>query len=94
MKSELRKRFTDLCQDDTPMVRRAVATKLGELAQVVDLEHLKSDLIPLFVHLAQDEQVCGIYELICRTHLIRCTLHLKHEYKLSFEYYFFFDVCC
>lgn len=38
------------------MVKRAAATKLGELAQVVELEYLKSDLIPMFVHLAQDEQ--------------------------------------
>jgi hypothetical protein len=39
------------------MVRRAAATKLGELAKVVELEYLKSDLIPMFVNLAQDEQV-------------------------------------
>lgn len=39
------------------MVRRAAASKLGELAQVVELEYLKSDLIPMFVNLAQDEQV-------------------------------------
>ena len=39
------------------MVRRAAATKLGELAKAVELEYLKSDLIPMFVNLAQDEQV-------------------------------------
>lgn len=53
----MRSHFRALCQDDTPMVRRAAATKLGELAQVVELEYLKSDLIPMFVNLAQDEQV-------------------------------------
>ena len=40
------------------MVRRAAAGKLGEFAKVVEPEYLKSDLIPLFTVLAQDEQVC------------------------------------
>lgn len=39
------------------MVRRAAAGKLGEFAKVVELESLKSDLIPMFSSLAQDEQV-------------------------------------
>lgn len=39
------------------MVRRAAASKFGEFAQVVELEYVKSDLIPMFVNLAQDEQV-------------------------------------
>lgn len=39
------------------MVRRAAASKLGELAKVVEPEYLKSDIIPMFVNLAQDEQV-------------------------------------
>lgn len=54
--AELRKNFRGLCQDDTPMVRRAAAAKLGEFATVVEIEYLKSDLIPMFVILAQDEQ--------------------------------------
>uniref|UniRef100_T1J3L9 Protein phosphatase PP2A regulatory subunit A n=1 Tax=Strigamia maritima TaxID=126957 RepID=T1J3L9_STRMM len=56
VKIELRNHFRNLCQDDTPMVRRAAAGKLGEFAKVVELEHLKADLIPMFVNLAQDEQ--------------------------------------
>lgn len=39
------------------MVRRAAASKLGELAKVVEPEYLKSDIIPMFINLAQDEQV-------------------------------------
>lgn len=46
-----------MCQDDTPMVRRAAAGKLGEFAKVVELDSLKNDLIPMFSLLAQDEQV-------------------------------------
>lgn len=55
--AELRSHFRSLCQDDTPMVRRAAAGKLGEFAKVVEVEYLKTDLIPMFVALAQDEQV-------------------------------------
>lgn len=58
VKAELRATFRMLCQDDTPMVRRAAASKLGEFARVVEVEWLKADLIPMFVLLAQDEQVC------------------------------------
>ena len=39
------------------MVRRAASGKLGEFAKVVEVDFLKSDLIPMFVNLAQDEQV-------------------------------------
>ncbi|KAF6021024.1 PPP2R1B [Bugula neritina] len=48
--------FRNLCGDDTPMVRRAAAAKLGEFAKVMELDYVKSELIPLFSHLAQDEQ--------------------------------------
>ena len=39
------------------MVRRAAAGRIGEFAKVVELDYLKSDLITMFVNLAQDEQV-------------------------------------
>ena len=39
------------------MVRRAAAGRIGEFAKAVELDYLKSDLIPMFVNLAQDEQV-------------------------------------
>lgn len=56
VKAELRNLFRQLCQDETPMVRRAAAGKLGEFAKVVEVEYLKTDLIPMFVQLAQDDQ--------------------------------------
>lgn len=40
------------------MVRRAAASKLGEFAKVLELDYVKSDIIPLFTALASDEQVC------------------------------------
>lgn len=54
------------------MVRRAAAGKLGELAKVVEIEYLKSDLIPMFVNLAQDEQVSTqvLYTYLTRVSLL------------------------
>ena len=43
---------------------RAASGKLGDFAKVVEVEYLKSDLVPMFVNLAQDEQVVINYLLI------------------------------
>ncbi|CAF0900018.1 unnamed protein product [Adineta steineri] len=56
VKGELRQLFKSLCQDDTPMVRRAAASKLGEFAKVVEADYLRQELVPLFNNLANDEQ--------------------------------------
>ncbi|KAJ3020024.1 hypothetical protein HKX48_001439 [Thoreauomyces humboldtii] len=53
---ELRKMYIQLCNDDTPMVRRAAGTHLAKLAKKVSKEHVISDIIPLFRQLALDEQ--------------------------------------
>lgn len=46
-----------LCEDETPLVRRAAAENLKEFVKVVDLDCLKNNLIPLFALLSKDEQV-------------------------------------
>ena len=56
-KQDLRTAFRALCGDDTPMVRRAAAAKLGELAKVMEAENVKQDLMGMFHTLANDEQV-------------------------------------
>ncbi|KAK2573629.1 Serine/threonine-protein phosphatase 2A 65 kDa regulatory subunit A alpha isoform [Acropora cervicornis] len=56
LKAELRLNFRKLCEDDTPMVRRAASGRLGEFAKCVELEFVKSDLVQLFNNLATDEQ--------------------------------------
>lgn len=38
------------------MVRRAAASKLGELAKVIEPEYLRQELVTLFTNLANDEQ--------------------------------------
>ncbi|XP_045226979.1 serine/threonine-protein phosphatase 2A 65 kDa regulatory subunit A beta isoform isoform X2 [Macaca fascicularis] len=56
VKAEIRQQFRSLCSDDTPMVRRAAASKLGEFAKVLELDSVKSEIVPLFTNLASDEQ--------------------------------------
>ena len=55
-KNELRGVYKTLCCDDTPMVRRAAAAKLGEFIAVVDVETVKSDLLSSYTDLASDDQ--------------------------------------
>lgn len=49
------RKFTDLCSEETPMVRRAVAIKIGEIAGFMDKVHVISDLLPVLKSLCQDE---------------------------------------
>eukprot|EP00002_Diphylleia_rotans_P038935 TRINITY_DN8918_c0_g2_i1.p1 TRINITY_DN8918_c0_g2~~TRINITY_DN8918_c0_g2_i1.p1 ORF type:complete len:575 (-),score=137.22 TRINITY_DN8918_c0_g2_i1:475-2199(-) len=56
LKGDLRNMFSELCRDDTPMVRRAAASQLGKLAKEVEKELAKSELIHLLGKLAQDDQ--------------------------------------
>ncbi|XP_060036076.1 serine/threonine-protein phosphatase 2A 65 kDa regulatory subunit A beta isoform isoform X9 [Erinaceus europaeus] len=56
VKAEIRQQFRSLCSDDTPMVRRAAASKLGEFAKVLEIDSVKSEIVPLFTNLASDEQ--------------------------------------
>eukprot|EP00744_Colponema_vietnamica_P003663 GILI01005585.1.p1 GENE.GILI01005585.1~~GILI01005585.1.p1 ORF type:complete len:585 (+),score=223.80 GILI01005585.1:42-1796(+) len=55
LQTDLRQLYTTLCRDDTPMVRRSAALHLGKFAAAIGAT-VKSDLVPLFVELAQDSQ--------------------------------------
>ena len=57
LKNELRTIYSQLCQDDMPMVRRAAATNLGKFAATVEPSYLKTDIMSMFEDLTQD----GIY---------------------------------
>jgi serine/threonine-protein phosphatase 2A regulatory subunit A len=39
-KERLRKKFIELCQEDTPMIRRACAQKLGEFSTKLEKQHV------------------------------------------------------
>ncbi|KAL2559038.1 Serine/threonine-protein phosphatase 2A 65 kDa regulatory subunit A beta isoform [Forsythia ovata] len=56
LKTELRSIYSQLCQDDMPMVRRAAATNLGKFAATVEASHLKNDIMSMFEDLTQDDQ--------------------------------------
>lgn len=55
-KDEMRRMFSALCTDDTPMVRRAAAKELGPFSKKLAHDVLLSDLVPSFKKLAMDDQ--------------------------------------
>ncbi|MBA0736650.1 hypothetical protein Gogos_010178, partial [Gossypium gossypioides] len=56
LKTELRAIYSQLCQDDMPMVRRSAATNLGNFAATIEAPHLKVDIMSMFDDLTQDDQ--------------------------------------
>lgn len=54
LKTELRGIYSQLCQDDMPMVRRSAATNLRKFAPTVEAVHLKTDIMSIFENLTQD----------------------------------------
>jgi serine/threonine-protein phosphatase 2A regulatory subunit A len=54
-KEKLRKKFVELCNEDTPMIRRACASKIGIFATQLEKQHLILEILPLFRQLSQDE---------------------------------------
>ncbi|PUU75442.1 armadillo-type protein [Tuber borchii] len=52
----LRQHFAQLVHDDTPMVRRQAATNLAKFVKTMPADLVVSEMIPLFQHLAQDDQ--------------------------------------
>ncbi|KAK0558114.1 protein phosphatase 2A structural subunit [Tilletia horrida] len=56
VQDDLRKRFAALCNDDTPMVRRAAAKEVGPFAKNLPKDILISEIIPLYRKLSTDDQ--------------------------------------
>ncbi|CAH0482275.1 unnamed protein product [Peronospora belbahrii] len=55
-KKELRDFYQMMCNDDTPMVRRAAAANIGKFAGAMEKEHIASMILPLFRALTADDQ--------------------------------------
>lgn len=53
--TELRSIYNNLCNDDTPMVRKSAYINLGEFALQVQKDYVKSDIIPMIKALSTDE---------------------------------------
>jgi serine/threonine-protein phosphatase 2A regulatory subunit A len=58
--------FNNLCNDLTPMVRKAAYTHLGELSHNVQKKRVKDELIPIIRNLAKDELEA------MRLHVVEC----------------------
>lgn len=56
VQEQLRQQFGHLVHDDTPMVRRQAATHLAKFVEGMTPTVAVEEMIPLFQHLAQDEQ--------------------------------------
>eukprot|EP00812_Abedinium_dasypus_P013293 NODE_67_length_2278_cov_728.590643.p1 GENE.NODE_67_length_2278_cov_728.590643~~NODE_67_length_2278_cov_728.590643.p1 ORF type:complete len:592 (-),score=175.36 NODE_67_length_2278_cov_728.590643:369-2144(-) len=54
-KERLRKTFTSLCSDDTPMVRRAAAHKTCDVFAVCDKADLLTHMMPVYKQLSQED---------------------------------------
>jgi len=54
-KLEIRQLFSELANDDIPMVRRATASNIAAMANVFEKEFIKSDLLPLWQLLMKDD---------------------------------------
>lgn len=57
LRADLRQLFGKLCRDDTPMVRRAAAFRLGKFAETMEPDLISKELIPLFQDLTQDGEL-------------------------------------
>ena len=76
-KERLRKKFMELCQEDTPMIRRACASKLGQFSTQLDKSHVIQELLPIFRQLSQDDQ--DAIRVLCLESLIPMAGHLTKE---------------
>jgi serine/threonine-protein phosphatase 2A regulatory subunit A len=76
-KEELRKKFLELCNEDTPIVRRAGSKMLGEFATHVEKSHVIQEILPCFRKLSQDEQ--DQIRLLCIESLIPLAQYLSKE---------------
>ncbi|CAH8492575.1 unnamed protein product [Dicrocoelium dendriticum] len=64
VRADLRQIFRQLCMDDTPMVRRAAASRLGEFARCLEADALRADILPLLPQLAQHDDQDSV-RLLC-----------------------------
>ena len=52
LKEKLRKKFVELCNEDTPMIRRACASRLGNFSTQIEKNYVIQDLLPVFRQLS------------------------------------------
>ena len=76
-KDRLRKKFVELCNEDTPMIRRACAKEVGKFASQLEKQSLLQELLPVFRELSQDEQ--DNIRVLCVESLIPIAKYLSKD---------------
>lgn len=76
-KDRLRQQFIELCHEDTPLIRRACAAKLGEFTVQIEKQYVMQDFMPIFKQLSQDEQ--DVIRVMCLESLIPIAKYLSEE---------------
>lgn len=54
-KETLKKTFIELCHEETPMIKKAVASKIGILAGKMEIQTYLDDMMPVFKELCNDD---------------------------------------
>lgn len=76
-KDKLRQKFMEMANEETPMVRRAAALKIPEIAKFLERDNIVNELFQLFRQLVGDEQ--DTVRVICVEHLKQLASLLSKE---------------
>mmetsp|Transcript_36560 Transcript_36560/g.103074 ORF Transcript_36560/g.103074 Transcript_36560/m.103074 type:complete len:590 (+) Transcript_36560:106-1875(+) len=80
-KHSLRKLYTTLCADDTPMVRRAAAHKMRDFLSQCEKQHLLMDMITVYKQLSQEDTQDTIRVACVHTTLVIASIFSSQENK-------------
>jgi len=78
-RTSLRKAYTSLCSDDTPMVRRAAANGLRDFVSVCDKQDLLDDMISVYKQLSQEDTQDTIRVACVQTSLVLANMFSVEE---------------
>lgn len=80
LQAELRELSNNLCNDDTPMVRKAAYQQLGSFACVVEKQYFKSDILNIVKQISQDDMdLMRIFTIDC------CATIASHVDPMDFQ---------
>eukprot|EP00927_Polykrikos_kofoidii_P078913 TRINITY_DN7570_c0_g1_i1.p1 TRINITY_DN7570_c0_g1~~TRINITY_DN7570_c0_g1_i1.p1 ORF type:complete len:591 (+),score=81.31 TRINITY_DN7570_c0_g1_i1:111-1883(+) len=79
----LRRGYSQLCADDTPMVRRAAAHKMRDFVSVCDKADLLNDMIPVYKQLSQEDtqdtiRVACVHTTLVIAQMFNCEENKTH----------------
>jgi serine/threonine-protein phosphatase 2A regulatory subunit A len=81
-KGGLRKAYTGLCADDTPMVRRAAAYKMRDFIEACDKPGILADLVGVYKQLSQEDTQDTIRVACIHTTLVMAKMLSVEENKV------------